>query len=357
MTLRQMHGGNIQEAMEIFGVKRLVDFSANVNPLGLSSIALRAVEKACSSIKQYPDCECRKLKDAIASFHKTSSKNVVVGNGSTELIHIISSLGELKTFLIPSPTFIGYESAVLSAGNKAIFMKLKEQRDFSLDAGKLIKRMDKADAIFLCNPNNPTGKLIAKQDLIEIVSRAAEKSVFVVVDEVFIDFVDGDYSVLHETTKFDNLFVIRAFTKFFAMPGLRLGYGIGSKAVVSRLTKRMPPWSVNSLAQIAGINSLLDSEYIKRTKRFISKEKQFLFEKLCKIPWLKPHYPNANYIFIELVNTHLNSTSLQMILANKGVLIRDCSTFRFLNNRFIRVCVKTRRENNLLLRALAEVKP
>jgi len=209
----------------------------------------------------------------------------------------------------------------------------------------------------LCNPNNPTGQLINKADMLKIIDVAQKRRVFVVVDEVFMDFAEDEKeeTLIQEATKRNNLFVIRSLTKFFALPGIRIGYGIGNKRLLEKLKIHKEYWSVNALAQIAGITALKDKEYVKKTKEIISKERKFLYHKLSKINGLRPYSSVTNFIFCRLTTNRVNSTIIRKKLIQKNILIRDCSSFRSLNSKYIRIAIRTHQENPHLINFLSKI--
>lgn len=350
--MKRVHGGNIREIKEKYNLKKIIDFSSNINFLGFSTKGFQAVKDGLNEIQFYPDSDCKYLKEELANYHHIDPRNIILGNGSVELIYLISKvLGSSKT-LIPSPTFIEYELAVLAAKGKPQFVRLLEKDHFQLNKKEVLRGLDEVQALFLNNPNNPTGILYPKQDLLKIIQAAKKKKVFVIIDEAFMDFVEDEdrFSLLPQATRLSNLFVIRSFTKFFAIPGLRLGYAVGSQRLIKMLVKFQEPWTVNSLAQKAGVFSLKDNKYIQKTREFIKKERNFLFNKLSKIKGIKPFPPAANFIFIKLMSA--NAEDLKAKLVKQGIIIRNCSSFRFLNNKYIRVAIKKHKDNLYLLKFL-----
>ncbi len=370
-----IHGGNVEEITRRYGLREeeIIDFSANINPLGPSSRVIKALKENLSKIACYPDPETIKLREELSKYLKVNAENIVAGNGAVELIYLISRTLRPKKALIVVPTFSEYEFALKNVGCKIEFFPLKSRDDFKLDVGKLLEKLKKTDLLFLCNPNNPTGQLISKADMLKIIDIARRKGVFVVVDEVFMDFVEDEKkeTLIQEATKRNNLFVIRSLTKFFALPGIRIGYGIGNKKLLETLKIHQEYWSVNILAQVAGIAALKGKEYIKKTKRLIPKERKFLYRRLSKIKGLKPYPSAANFILCRLPSKirkpfanaqepcfihsvhKMDSKNLQKKLIQKNILIRDCSSFRSLNDRYIRVAVRTHQENLRLINSFS----
>jgi len=345
------HGGNLREAAEKSGIspEDILDFSANINPLGLPIGLKKLIRENLSEILRYPDPECKLLKKEISQYLNVDDKRIILENGSTPLIYLFVQKFSPKKVLIVTPTFSEYERALRIHKSKISFFQLKEKNKFEFKLKELVEFMDGTDALFLCNPNNPTGTIIPREKLMEIVRLTGKKNIFLFLDEAFIDYQEEE-----SLKKFvgRNLFILRSFTKFFAIPGLRLGYGLGNKELVQKLNKIRAPWSVNGLAQIAAIFLLQDKQFIKKSREFMKKERIFFFNELAKISGLKPFSPKANFILVKLLKNSLSASCLQKRLLKKKILIRDCTNIRGLNNSFIRVAVKNRTENQRLIEVL-----
>lgn len=356
-----IHGGNIwglagRHRME---AKEILDFSANVNPLGPSEKAIEAIHKGLWKIPYYPDPDCARLKEAISHYiGGVKVDNIIVGNGSTELIYLFCEvfIGKGDAALIPEPTFGEYENAVRKAGGRPIYVG--SERDFRINVDNLVGMMaPPAKAVFLCNPNNPTGTLVSRDDVLGIVEEASRRDILVVIDEAFIEFVDEEkcYSLAEDVEKYQHLFVLRSLTKAFGLAGLRVGYGIACKDLIDVLSRVKVPWNVNCLAQDAAVSALEDREHIRRTQKLISEERKFLLSELGKIKGLKAFPTEANFILIDIRQTGLTAAQLKERMLTRGILIRDCSSFRGLDAYYIRVSVRTREENDKLLASLREV--
>lgn len=348
-TRSQDHGGNIYRAREIAG-KDILDFSANINPLGLPSHLKNAIRGNLWSILHYPDPDAKDLTRTIAQYWKIPEENVLVGNGSTELIYLIAQTLRPRRVLIPAPTFSEYERSVRTVGARVRFIGLRESEGFRL---KLNRRLKMESSIFLCNPNNPTGNLILEHP--ETIEELADK--LLVIDEAFMDFLPDqkNYTLIWKATESKKIIVVRSFTKFFALPGLRLGYLVAHKEIIDKLKQHLPPWNTNSLAQMAAELILDDKEYIKNTHKLIEKERKFLLEQLAKIEGLKPHPSVTNFLLIKIEMPGMTSKSLKELLIKTGILIRDCSNFRNLNDKYIRIAVRSHKENLKLLTSLKTV--
>ncbi|ACV63841.1 L-threonine-O-3-phosphate decarboxylase [Desulfofarcimen acetoxidans DSM 771] len=357
-SLQHIHGGNLKVASEKFGYeqRQFIDFSANINPLGPSPRAMLAMSEGLASITAYPDPDCRELTAALAGYLHIGSDNILFGNGATELIYLLVDVFKYKKALVCAPTFSEYGLAVLSRGGEVAEILLAEEDNFALPVEEIIARLPSVEILFLCNPNNPTGRLCSKQDILRIAAAARECSCMVAVDEAFMDFVEekDNYSVLEEALNRDNLIVLYSLTKYFGIPGLRLGTAVASREIIARLKAAKDPWSVNTLAQIAGVHSLADAEYIKNTKILVTQEREFLEEALQRIVGLKVYHGVANYLLINIKDTQYTSQVFVEQLGRRGVLVRDCASFKGLGNNYLRVAVKKREDNLRLIEALED---
>ena len=346
------HGGNIYHYSGKYGipVERILDFSASINPLGPSPKAVKAMNAAVPSLANYPDPDCEGLVNALAGYHKIPLESILAGNGSTELIYLLPRALGAKTALVISPGFSDYERAARLAGCKIKRMHLSEGAGFVPDIRNIICAMKGADIMFLCNPNNPTGVLLGREDVLTILAAARKSGTFVVLDEAFMDY-QPSRSVIREAVKKGGVACLRNFTKFHGLPGLRIGYLAAHPKVVAKLKAAQEPWSVNTLAQEAAVASLADETYISNSLALIDREKKFLYSGLDAIPGLEPYVPSVNFMLVRLT-AGPGAGALTEELASGGILIRDCSNFRGLGDRFIRVAVRSSEENELLVTAI-----
>jgi len=354
-----VHGGEILDAEVRSGVKRedILDFSSSVNPLGTSRKALSAVEAAFSQIAAYPDSASIELREAIAKHYGVAAENIIVGNGSTELMYLFaeSFLSKGDIVVMAAPTFGEYEGAVRKTGADICFVKLDSEQ--KLDVNTFICAMVGAKMVFICNPNNPTSLLISTQELKRILDFALEQSILVFLDEDFLEFVEEEQqlSMIGNICKYSNLFVLRSFTKLFGLTGLRVGYGIADKEIINVLLGAKIPWNVNCLAQAAAVVALNDVEHLQKTRQLIRQEKVFLQKGLSSIRGFKVYVPDANFFFIDIRDTGYTAAELTQKLLMQGIMIRDCSSFKGLDPYYIRVAVKIHSENMKLLEALGKV--
>jgi len=356
MTTNFTHGGNVFAVARSLGVapEEIVDFSASINPLGPAPGVREAVADAFDRLVHYPDNDCTALREALAEGHGLSPEQIIVSNGSTELIYLMPRLVEGKRALIVAPAFSEYERALELAGWEADFLYLRPREGFRLSLEHLAEKLAQGcDILFFANPGNPAGNVVRPEELEQIVDRAVAAGAFVVIDEAFIDFCEAN-SAKRLTIRTAGSIVLRSLTKFYALPGLRLGYAIASERVISRVAKLREPWSVNTLAQAAGCASLVDAAYWHATIRHAEEERDFLAGALRKIHGLVPHPAAANYLLVE-ITSGLRSGELRERLIGERILIRSCGNFMGLDDRFMRLAVRKRDENERLVAALAGV--
>jgi threonine-phosphate decarboxylase len=333
-----------------------VDFSSNVNPLGISKKALKSIRKDAARLSSsYPDPECIDLKKSLLEYLDIDlgSECITVGNGSVEIIHDFARAFVRNKVIIPAPTFCEYELSSKRSGAGILFVPLK---NLTLDAELIIEKAKNFDAIFLCNPNNPTGLFSVKP--IKKIIESIDSSTKILIDECFIEFTDDDdhhHPLINKIKEYDNIVILRSLTKSFGLAGLRVGYSISSPKLAKQLSANRIPWNVNGLAQMAGIIALKDLKHLKKARAMIKKERQFIQSKIeKKMQSFAPCKSDVNYFLIHLKNK--NSTKVRdSLLTRSGVLVRDCSTFTGMNSEYIRVAVKTHRENLLLLDALESI--
>ena len=346
------HGGNIYSISEALRIpeRKVVDFSASINPLGVSKKIKAELRRHLKHLGNYPDPDCRRLRRHLSRHVGVTEGNIICGNGSTELIYLAVRALKPDRVLIPAPTFSEYERAVATSvettQSEIRFLPLREEHDFAIDVRAFTDAMQGCRMAFLCNPNNPSAQVLPREAVSEIASAARASRCFLVVDEAFIDFVPGG-SVAAEAPENAYLIVLRSMTKFYALSGLRLGYGVMAEETAARLREVKEPWTVNTLAQRAGVTALKDRAYTAATFEYIGREKAFI-EKGLREAGLR-FYPSAvNFYLLK----HPRAAEIVRTLAEKGMLLRDCSDFRGLGSGFMRIAVKAHRDNVLLIKEL-----
>jgi len=356
MTNLFEHGGGVFALARALGVRpeELLDFSANINPLGPAPGVRGAVFSAFDRVVHYPDRETVALRRALADYHGLDPACIVAANGSTELICLLPRLLPGRRGLIVAPAFSEYAHALDRAGWKIEYFTLSPADGFRLCPETLAKRLAQGvDLLFLCNPANPTGVLLHLAEVERVFELCRRSGTFLVLDEAFMDFCEEE-SAKGLITASGGGVVLRSLTKFHAIPGLRLGYAVGEADFIGRCAGMMDPWSVNTLAQTAGIAALADTGYRERTLRLVSAERDTLFRGLSALPGLKPLPSAANYLLVEIC-CGFSAEALRDRLLTRRILIRDCSNYQGLDHRFFRVAVRTGEENRRLLTALSEV--
>lgn len=350
---KNYHGGNLKEAARLYGLgeEDFLDFSANINPLGPSPQVWDAIRQALPGITHYPDPEAIELKEALASHLGVPAGQVVLGNGGAELIYLISRFFMPKRIVLTAPTFGEYGQGV--SGIETLRLSLKDDIDFRLDIEAFENVLKKGDLIFIGNPNNPTGVLTLKEQVLKLASLAEKAGAVLVVDEAFMDFVINSQTVAREVEGYPHLIVVGSLTKIFALPGLRLGYLVAGEPLAAQLERLLPPWRINSLAQAAGLVSLRDKEHLQRSVEVISREREYLSHSLSQLGF-RPFPGVANFLLVSSHSLGITGEKLQSFLGPRGVLIRLCHSFYNLDDYYFRIAVRTREENERLLGLLEE---
>ena len=363
-TLDYCHHGGIYSAN---GQKNIrIDFSSNINPLGISK---KVFEKLRSNIKlayTYPDPKSTELKKKIieyvdCEFELDTNENVITGNGATELIHYFASAFTRKKTLIPIPTFCEYELAAKRRKSQLVYVS-PLNNNFQIDSDSITKLTNNPDneigSLFLCNPNNPTGKFFRKE-ILEVIEKI-DKKIPILLDESYIEFTeirnekDNNYFI-NIIKDFNNLVILRSLTKTFGLAGLRVGYALSSKEKIRKLNHNLISWNVNGLAQIAAIEALKDKSHIKAARKNNISEKKRIFKLLKKNRKIRAISSDVNFFLIEILNEKTSADLTGELLIKNRILVRDCQSFTGMNDKFIRVAIKTPKENNVLLESLEEV--
>lgn len=355
------HGSDLEKIEKVFGIKKedIVSYSANVNPLGISHKLREVLSQHLDAITRYPDREYTKLRQCIADYTGAQMENIIMGNGSTELISLFIQTNHPKKAMILGPTYSEYERDINLGGGTCIYFPLKEENDFRMDVNALCQQLDdNLDLLVLCNPNNPTSSAITRREMRRILDACMEHGIFVMVDETYVEFAPDEKNVtsVSLTNYYSNLIILRGTSKFFASPGLRLGYAItGNRDVAKEINTRKDPWTINSLAEIAGQIMFQDEDYIRETKDLITSERARLYQELSSWDTVRVYEPQANFILIKILKEGVDAEMLFEHCIRKGMMIRNCSTFPFLDSQFIRFCIMSPEDNDRLLEAFREL--
>jgi threonine-phosphate decarboxylase len=352
------HGGDVWGFSRKYNIPldKVLDFSGPVNFLGPSPKAVEAVKQFARLIRFYPDPNPEELRTEIAKYvgHGVNAANIILGNGSIELIYMIT--GALPCgfkAVIPVPSFTEYEKAVLRVGGETIFLKLPD--NFALDIESVKKAVtDDTRIIFICNPHSPSGTLYSREMVLDLVDFCRKKDIIVSVDENYIEFAGKgqEATLAGYVKKYKNLFVIRSVTKFYGMPGIRFGYGIATESLIDTLQTVRQPWSINSLAGYATLAAFNDTEFIEKTKCTIAKKRAQFAKMLSGIGGLHVFPSETNFLLVKILNPKFTSSMLKGQMAKEGILIRDCSTFVGLDDSYFRVTVRSSRDNLKLIETL-----
>ena len=344
---KHIHGG------DVYKYDHCLDFSANCNPLGTPQSVKQAIIDSVEDLSDYPRVGCGPLKEAIADYEYTKKEYLICGNGAADLIFSLCRAQNPKKALLLAPTFAEYAQALEAVGCEVDREILKKEDGFTLQR-TILEKLQKEDLqmVFLCNPNNPTGILINPKLLREIVTICEKRNIYLVVDECFLDFVSEPevHTLKGELEGKQYLFLLKAFTKRYAMAGLRLGYGItSSETLMEKMEQQLQPWNVSMPAQEAGVAALKETAYVEKARELIFQEQAFLKDglKACGYPVLDSQ---ANYVFFE------GEPDLYEKLLEEGVMIRDCSNYPGLWKGCYRIAVKLHNENEQLLRKIRKVR-
>lgn len=354
------HGSDLEQIEQIYGIRKedIVSFSANVNPLGISPNLRRTLSEHLDAITTYPDREYTSLRHCIADYIHSNPENIIVGNGSTELISLFIQIEHPKKAMVIGPTYSEYEREIFLGGGTTHYYPLKEKNDFSLDMEDFLSHLNESiDLLVICNPNNPTSSAITREQMRQILDTCKQFDIFVMVDETYVEFADNMEQITSVplTNYYNNIIILRGTSKFFAAPGLRLGYAVtGNRDLIKAINTRQNPWTINSLAVIAGELMFSDEDYIRKTKELISSERTRVYEALNSSPDFKAYLPNANFVLVKILKDGLTSQELFDRAIRQGLMIRDCSTFPFLDQKYIRLCFMNPEDNTRLLNCLMQ---
>ncbi|MBI6550039.1 threonine-phosphate decarboxylase CobD [Xenorhabdus lircayensis] len=350
------HGGNIIEVAQQYGLpaKELIDFSANINPLGAPERVNALIKNNLSCIEKYPDVEYRHLHQAIAKAHQCNCTSVMAGNGATELIYAVARYLKPKRALLLIPGFAEYRRALQQVGAEIIDYPLTEDTGFQPDLHLLDTLSNiRPDCVFIATPNNPTGLMPDRQFMQVLVEYCEAQGISLIIDEAFIDFLPNNRGVIPQFIAAQHLYVLRSLTKFFAIPGLRLGYLIsGNTAGITEMKKQREPWSINAFAALIGEILLDDHTYIAATHQWLRSQQHYLWTHLSAFPELTVWPPSANFLFFRCNKPDID---LWHSLLKHRLLIRHCQNYAGLDKRYYRIAVRSERENQRLIAAMQQV--
>lgn len=355
------HGSDIEKICEVYHLdpKNIIKFGANVNPLGLSENVKQQLASRLDILSSYPDRDYTTLRNTISEYCNVPAEFILPGNGSSELIALLIQERNPKHTLILGPTYSEYSRELSFSGSTQEYYHLREEDNFVLNVDDLCQTLEgNYDFLIICNPNNPTSSAITREDLQKLLTFCAEKNIFVMIDETYVEFAPdiSEITAVTLTKEFTNLMVLRGVSKFYAAPGMRLGYGItGNLDFLKKMKEKQVPWSLNSLGALAGELMLQDKDYIHRTRELILSERTRLLQALVEIPTYKTYPAYANFILLKIQKPVLTSYDVFDACIRQGLMIRDCSSFECLDREYIRFCIMNQEDNTRLLNILSSL--
>jgi threonine-phosphate decarboxylase len=343
-----LHGGDIYTDGLFIG-KELLDYSSNINPLGTPEGFSENIGEALKNVVRYPDIKYRELIKNIKAYTGVKNAEIVLGNGAAEIIDL--SISCFESILIVVPSFVEYEIDAKKWKCKIEYSYLSEHMEY--DYKDIMDKLHKVEAVIIGNPNNPNGEIINRNKFEEILDFCEENGKTIIIDEAFIEFTSNEeHSFTKYVDSYECLFIIRAITKFFAMPGVRFGYGITKNSkLANSIREKQNPWNINCFAELAAKYSFNDKAYIEKSLLWIKEERRFLFDELNKVKCFEKIYStNANFILCKLKD--VNEDELYDFCLKNGIIIRKASNFRGLDKSFIRLAIKDRKANERVIEVL-----
>lgn len=345
------HGANVDIMAEAYNknTEDIIDFSSNINPNVIPNLEQYILE-GLNKCKSYPDINYTKLRRNIGNYINVNPQYIIPGNGATEIIYLLMKTIE-KRLAILNPTFSEYERGAKLNNLELINFMLNKDDEFSVNLEEIEANIDSFDSLFICNPNNPNGKVKNIEELLKLIIK---NNKLLIVDETFMEFVheEENYSLIKYVERYKNIFIIKAVTKFFGMPGIRLGYGVTSnKKLIDGIYRYKEPWTVNSFADTLSNYIFKDYEYIESSKEYYLKERSYMMNELMKIEKIHVYDTDTNFILIKLKNMTAEELKFKLF-KESNILIRNASNFIGLDENYIRIAIKNHDENLLILKEL-----
>ncbi len=356
------HGSDIEKICEYYHLQKedITNFGANVNPLGLSESVKETLSSRLDVLSSYPDREYTSLREVLSVYCRIPADFILPGNGSSELISLLIDARMPKRTLILGPTYSEYSRELSFSGSTQEYYHLKEENDFLLNVDDLCPVLENGgyDFLIICNPNNPTSSAITHSDMERLLVFCAVKGVFVMIDETYVEFAPDIDAVtaVPFTKQFTNLCVLRGVSKFFAAPGMRLGYAVtGNREFLRRMKEKQIPWSLNSIGAFAGELLFQDKDYIDRTRELILSERSRMYDALSRQSTYKVYTPYANFLLLKILKEGKTAFDVFETCIKRGLMIRDCSSFQCLDGEFVRFCIMMPEDNSRLLEVLKKI--
>lgn len=348
------HGANVEYIAKLYdkNLKDIIDFSSNINPKVIPNLEKYILE-GLEDCRRYPDINYTNLKNNISKYINVKSDFIIPGNGATEIIYLLMK-SIRKKIAILNPTFSEYERSAKLSGLEVINLELDEKNQFSIDLDYIKANIEKFDSLFVCNPNNPNGKVKYLKELLDLM-KANNK--LLIVDETFMEFVGDEEkcSLVKFIDKYENLFILKAVTKFFGMPGLRLGYGLTSnKEIIEKIYNYKEPWTINSFADTLSNYIFTDKKYIKDSKDYYINERKYMLQELRNIKNIVVYDSDTNFLLIRLNTKRANEIKVELLIKG-NILVRDASNFICLDDSYIRIAIKSHEENKILIKYMKDL--
>jgi threonine-phosphate decarboxylase len=351
------HGGNRRAASKKYGIPEgeILDFSSNINPLGLHPSIEKLINANQDSLLYYPDPEYEELKTALSRHYGIDKEHILPGNGSAELIYLLAQTLQPRQVLIPEPNFSEYEHSLAHTSSQITCLHGEEESLFKVPGDTIISHLQGHRVLYLSTPNNPIGYTYSRKELLPVLQACEKNQCYLLVDEAFIHFSkDGARNTMTAfIPEYRYLMVLHSFTKIFAVPGLRLGIIFANKEMIRQMASRQIPWSVNCFAQKIGASIIKETQYIKQSIDFVYKQREFLAGELARITGLHPFPSEANYMVCKLTGKQ-KLASLEDHLGKNRIMIRNCSDYHGLNAQYFRIAVRKAEENKQLIESLKE---
>ena len=351
----QFHGSDLETIAAYYHISQndIINYSSNVNPLGLSDAFQTSVAQHITCVCSYPDRNYTELKQSISSYSHTVPEHLLIGSGATELISLLIQGIHPKKALLVQPTYSEYEREIRLHHGEIYSFYLSQEDDFRPNPSALIRALtDDYDLLILCNPNNPTGTLWTQDQLRSILAHCQRYNIMVLIDETYIEFTESidKVNAIELTDEFVNLFVIRGVSKFFSAPGLRLGYGVTSnEELLTYICQSLNPWNVHSIAAVCGSALFEDQTFIKQTQTFIANERRRVLHLLKEIHRLHVYPMSSNFVLLRILDPSISSEDTFEMAIHRNMMLRNCSSFPGLSHNHIRFCLQMPEHNDLLI--------
>ncbi|SNU07078.1 threonine-phosphate decarboxylase [Lachnospiraceae bacterium] len=334
-------------------------FNANLNPRGIPDSVKMSIKDNIDTISKYPDIYYSKLKTAVAEYVGEPLDNIVLGNGSTDLLKLFGALLTPKKAMIVYPGPMEYARILSAYNSEVLFYELKDENEFVLDINDFITNLtDDMDMVIISNPNNPTSKKISLEDMKTLAEACKEKKIFLIVDEMYIEFVENYKTItaVQLVNDYDNLAVMRSVSKFFSVPGLRFGYAIMNNPELKEIIEKIiTKNNIASLTAIAITNMLKDTEYINESISTIHTERSLVYLAMSTCRTIHLFKPDANFMLVKLLKDDITSADVATHCSQRGIIIRKCDDIKGLSNKYIRFCFMNPKQNDLMVNTILEI--